>query len=131
MGEPSIRGVVNSQSFTQEQVRDGELAALVKYLTEYGLGRDELGCYMDVHISSDGFVTTVDWVEVVRGFEDVGRFEYVGEDDVVMTEARMPDGSTRMVTKGDEPNEVHRWLQSNPGWSYDPALGWSDGKESE
>lgn len=131
MGERSMRGVVNSQSFTQEQVRDGELAALVKYLTEYGLGRDELGCHMDVHISSDGFVTTVDWVEVVRGFEEMGRFEYVGEDDVVMTEARMPDGSVRTVKKGDEPNEVHRWLQDNPGWSYDPALGWSDGKDEE
>lgn len=101
---------MNSQYFSEEQVKAGEMDAFLKALRaqDYGKG----GYYNDVHIKpADCGAYSVDWAQLRwEGDEDKG-FEYVDSEHIIMLEKEMPDGTfQQFFDEGDYEMVLKDWL---------------------
>jgi hypothetical protein len=121
---------MNSQYFSEEQVKAGEMDAFLKALRaqDYGKG----GYYNDVHIKpADCGAYSVDWAQLRWEGDDDKGFEYVDSEHVLMLEKEMPDGTFgqffneddyEMVLKdwlADELKEGREWKKNEYGHWYE------------
>lgn len=102
---------MNSQYFSEEQVKAGEMDAFLKALRaqDYGKG----GYYNDVHIKpADCGAYSVDWAQLRwEGDEDKG-FEYIDSEHVIMLEKEMPDGTFEQFFNQEDYEMVLKdWLE--------------------
>lgn len=105
----------NEEVFTPEDVEAGLLNDLLKHLLDHNVKSDR--AYYDIHITSDGYCTIVQWVSVPYNDEHYnGEFVYIDEDQVVMTEFRFPDNSSEYILPGTEEDAMKEWLADNPDW---------------
>ena len=66
----------NSQSFTPEEVEQGLMSDLLNYLLDHNKKAKEQ--YYDIHITTDGYCTIVEWTDVNYDMEyDEGYFKFV------------------------------------------------------
>ena len=103
---------MNSQYFSEEQVKAGEMDAFLKALRaqDYGKG----GYYNDVHIKpADCGAYSVDWAQLRwEGDEDKG-FEYIDSEHVIMLEKEMPDGTFEQFFNEDDYGMILKdWLEN-------------------
>ena len=101
---------MNSQYFSEEQVKAGEMDAFLKALRaqDYGKG----GYYNDVHVKpADCGAYSVDWAQLRwEGDNDKG-FEYIDSEHVIMLERAMPDGTFEQFFNEDDYEMVLKdWL---------------------
>ena len=121
----------NSQAFTPEEVEQGLLNDLLNYLLEYNK-KCESG-YYDIHITSDGYCTIVEWKDVNYKFEgEEGKFEFVPYNGQVMLEYSFPDNHYEQFYSEEEYQErLKEWLEENPGWVKTPYGTWTNTIENE
>lgn len=103
--------IMNSVSFVPEEkeyVND-----LLNYLLDYNSKSDKY--YNEIHIWSDGYCTTVDWVHKNYGYEDA-QFMLVNEDQEVMNRVDLPDGTSEYVFQGDENETLETFLREHPNY---------------
>ena len=105
----------NEEVFTPEDVEDGLMDDLIKYLKIHNEKSDR--AYYDIHITSDGYCNIVQWVSVPYNDEHYnGEFVYIDEDQVIMTEFRYPDNSFEYIVPGTEDEVMKEWSENNPDW---------------
>lgn len=106
----------NYVAFTPEDVKEGLMNDLIKYLLSHN--EKSTRSYFDIHITSDGYCSIVEWVSVPYEDEHYnGEFVFKDEDEVVMKELRLPDNSTQYIFPDEEDETLEEWLEKNPGWS--------------
>lgn len=102
----------NKKAFTPEEVEKGLHLDLIKYLLNYNLNSEDY--YEDIHITTDGYCTIVEWCDVCRDKEiPSGSFEFVGEDQYVLTEIRFPDNHHEYLFEGEIETVAKKWLEDN------------------
>lgn len=105
----------NEEAFTPEDVEAGLLDDLIKHLLDHNAKSDR--AYYDIHITSDGYCSIVQWVSVPYNDEHYnGEFVFKDEDEYIMKEVILPDNSIEYVFPGDEKETIKEWLENNPGW---------------
>lgn len=104
---------MNSQSFSPNECKEGLHLDLINYLLSYNEKSNE--AYYDIHITSDGYCTVIEWENVVFDLRDCsGSFEFVDEGECVMKEVRLPDDSSIMLFKFEDTNKyIENWKKEH------------------
>jgi len=122
---------MNSQYFSKEQVKAGELQKLLAFLMEeaYGAGNH----YNDIHIRpEDCGAFVIEWEQVPWSHEFGGQFVLLEEDQEIMTRYTFPDNHTELCyNKEDYEERLAEWLKENPGWEIEPFGKWTNRIENE
>ena len=119
----------NSQAFTPEEVKKGLHLELIKYLLEYNEKSEKY--YNDIHITTDGYCTIIEWVCECHGEACTG-FSFVDHDEQVMKLVYYPDNSFGYAEDEDEANDMLLlWLRENPGWERNEYGHWYNKIEQE
>jgi len=119
----------NSIAFTPDEVERGLLKGLLDYIVTYNTNNKDR--YFDTHIWNDGYSTVVEFIDRSYDFDyDCGRFEYVADNQKVMTEVILPDEHIEIVYPGSEDKVYKEWLDNNPGWRKNSFGIWTNTPES-
>lgn len=115
----------NYQSFIPEEVKKGAVKKLINYLLS---ASDDLeGSYNDIHITSDGYCTIVEWNDVSFEHEDdCGKFKFVDYDEVIMKDVEFPDGHYETLYPEDVEEKLREWHQEHPTWKMGEYGHWYD-----
>lgn len=122
---------INQQSFTPEEVKKGLHLDLIKHLLDYNeKSKDH---YNEIMITTDGYCTIIEWVNLPYNKDWGGHYEYINEDagEHVMVEYRFPDGSYVDIEPGTEKEVLEDWLEDNPGWEKTSYGVWHNKLEEE
>lgn len=121
----------NSQAFTPEEVKKGLLKDLLDYLLEHNRKAEEQ--YYDIHITTDGYCSIVEWTGVSYKFEgEEGKFEFVPSDGYVVLERSFPDNHTELCySEEDYQERLDEFLKENPGWVKTHYGAWTNEIENE
>ena len=122
----------NRQAFTPEEVKQGLLNDLLTYLLDYN--KKNKTHYYDIHITTDGYCSIVEWVDVGYNNEygDDGKFRFVNYDQVVMLEKTFPDNHRELCYDEEDYQErLKEWLEENPGWVKTTYGTWTNEIENE
>ena len=108
---------VNSQYFHDEQVKAGELSEFVSLLMKQCYGKGDN--YNDIHIRpEDCGAFSVEWASSPWDHSYGGRFEYVEEDQAVMTEYTFPDNHCEMCFDEEDFKErLTEFLNDHPEYN--------------
>ena len=107
---------INEQSFTPTEVEEGLHLDLIKHLLDYN--KKSKDHYNEIMITTDGYCTIIEWVNLPYHKEWGGHYEYIDEDknEHVVVKYRLPDGSYIDIEPGTEKEVLEDWLKDNPGW---------------
>ena len=122
----------NSKAFTPEEVKQGLLKDLINYLIGYNTKSKE--DYYDIHITTDGYCTIVEWTDVMydNNLGEQGRFKFVDSNEVVMFEGQFPDNHYEMCYDEEDYQErLKNFLKDNPGWVKNQWGCWTNEIENE
>ena len=122
----------NYQAFTPEEVKKRLLNDLLNYLLEHNKKNDQQ--YYDIHITTDGYCSIVEWVDVSYNneFGEEGKFRFVDSDQVVMLEKTFPDNHTELCYDEEDYQErLREFLDKNPGWEKTAYGSWTNRIENE
>ncbi len=120
----------NYQSFTPEEVEQGLPLEFLKALLDYN--KASKNHYNDIHITTDGYCTIIEWESVPYNHEYGGSFKYVGEEEVVMLEKLFPDNHYELCyDEEDYQEKLAEWLKENPGWVKNSYGIWTNEIENE
>ena len=122
----------NTQAFTPEEVKKGLAQDLLNYLLDYNKKNTEQ--YYDIHITSDGYCTIIEWVDVMytSKYGEDGKFQFVDYDEYVMKEFTFPDNHTEMCySEEDAEQRLQEWLKDNPSWVKNEWGCWTNELENE
>lgn len=122
--------MVNSLGFTPEEVKKGMfnefLSLLIKQNDEFEHS------YNEIHITSDGYCTIVEWDKVPYNHDYGGTFQYVDEEHLVVKEVQMPDGVYEWAVDDDmEKDLIDDFIKDNPEYYKDSFGRWHNKKEEE
>lgn len=126
---------VNRMYFSKEAVENGELQKLIDYLMSYSYSdndRQNFQLYCDIHIRPEDIgAFVVEWTQEPWSGDWGGSFQYVDEDQLVMTEYEMPDGHFVYFENEEEYRDhLEEWLKENPKWHKHPLMNrWVENEE--
>lgn len=113
----------NEMAFTPEEVDRGMHVKLLNYLLSYNA--DSESNYNDIHITTDGYCTVIQWIDRSFEYDEGGSFEFVDSNQRVMTECELPDNSIVMCYDEDEVKEtLDNWLKDNPSYEKNEYGRW-------
>lgn len=114
----------NEMVYTPEEVEKGLHLDLISTLLKHNSCTYDY--YNDIHITTDGYCTIVEWEHLPHGGEYGGKFVYVGEDETVVKILEFPDKHIEYVDEKYEDCDemIKEWLEKNPGWSLDTYGNW-------
>ena len=120
----------NYQSFTPEEAEQGLHLEFLNTLLNYNkVSKDH---YNDIHLTTDGYCTIIEWETIPYNHEYGGSFKYVGEDEVIMLERHFPDNHTELCyNEEDYQEKLAEWLKENPGWVKTSYGTWTNEIENE
>lgn len=106
----------NYMSFTPEEAEAcAELLATLLHIN--ALDKDH---YNDVHITTDGYCTIVEWAWVPHNHAYGGQFKYVDEDQETCLARALPDGTLFHFDNEWEYEEaLVQFLRDNPNYVRD------------
>ena len=111
----------NNMAFTPEEVKAGLFQKFLDTLMHYNANSDQHYC--DIHITTDGYCTILEWENVPYNHEWGGSFQYVQEDEYVMHELELPDGTyVRSTNKIEDKEIIDDFIAEHPDYQYDWAL---------
>ena len=121
----------NYQAFTPEEVEQGLAQDLINYLLDHNKKAKEQ--YYDIHITSDGYCTIIEWTDVNYKFKDEeGKFDFVPSNGYIKLEYRFPDNHYEdFFSKEEYEERLREWLKENPGWVKGPYGTWTNEIENE
>jgi hypothetical protein len=102
---------------------------LLDTLLDYNADEDER-YYNDIHIYQEESLMIIEWDNVPYSHEWGGRFQYIGEDDVVMKEVRFPDGHYENLFPEDVENTLKEWHKEHPEWVMTSYGIWTNEEEN-
>lgn len=108
---------------------DPEEREQCKDLLEYLINAEFKDRYNEIHIWNDSYCTVVEWETVPYNNEYGGKFEYVEEDQEVMTLLRYPNGDIEWVPKDDADDTFNDWLKEHPGYEKNEWGRWVQKEE--
>ena len=122
---------VNSQFFDKKQIEQGQMTKLLDYLMSEAYDKGDY--YNDIHIKPcDCEAFIVEWVQVPWSHEFGGSFQYINDDQVVLTEYKLPDGSyVDLASDDDFKDYLDSWLEENPGWVKTQYGTWTNEIENK
>ena len=86
--------------------------------------------YNDIHISQEESLIVLEWVQIPFDGEWGGKFEFVDDDQQVVTEVTFPDGSYDYAFNQEEKNTMlDKWFKEHPQWKRSPYRGWYENTE--
>lgn len=123
--------IVNSQYFSDKQIEQGQMTRLLDYLMSEAYDKGDY--YNDIHIRPcDCGTFVVEWIQIPWNHDFGGSFQYVGQDQVVLTEYRLPDDShIDLVDDDDFEDYLENWLKEHPGWVRTQYGTWVNKIENE
>ena len=110
---------MNLMAFAPEEKEN--MKKLLKFLVE---DYDSEDYYNEVHITSDGYCTIVEWETVPYDGSFGGKFEYVDVDHEVLKQLWFPDNHYEYVFDDDEEEVLEEWLKDNPGYKKNNYGSW-------
>ena len=113
---------MNRKAFVPEEVKKGLLKDLLDYLLNYNLKSKDY--YNEIHITTDGYCTIVEWEDVPYDKGWGGTFQYIDESHVVMKEVMFPDNHSEYLFDEEEQEAIDEWLKENPGWKQNEFGIW-------
>ena len=122
----------NSQAFTPEEVDEGLHLDLLNYLLDHNRKAKEQ--YYDIHITSDGYCTIIEWIDVNYNnkYGDEGEFKFVPSNGCIMLEKFFPDNHSEMCYDEEDFEErLKEFLEQHPGWVKGPFGNWTNEIENE
>ena len=95
----------NSIAFSREECEQGLDIELIQYLLS--LNKKVEDWYNDIHIWYDGECTIIEWTPIYFNFKyEEGKFEFVGSDEYIYKDVKLPDGSYVTVPKNEVDNVI-------------------------
>ena len=121
----------NSQAFTPEEVEQGLAQDLINYLLDHNKKAKEQ--YYDIHITSDGYCTIIEWTDINYKFKDEeGKFDFVPSNGYIKLEYSFPDGHyEEFYSKEEYEERLREWHKENPGWVKTHYGTWTNEIENE
>ena len=114
---------VNSVAFTPDEVEKNLHMDLINFLLSYNSKADD--SFFDIHITTDGYCTIVEFVSLTRGVNDNSEgFAYVDEEHYVLKRVEFPDGHYEYLDDEVAEEALKEWLANNPGWEKDEHGYW-------
>ena len=108
----------NEQAFTPEDVEAGLMNDLINHLLDYNKKSER--AYYDIHITTDGYCSIVQWVSVPYNEEHYnGEFVFKDEDEVIMKEMIMPDNSYEYCFPDEAEERLDEWYKNNSDYYKD------------
>lgn len=121
---------MNSQAFTPEEIEQGLLKDLLDYLLEYN-NKNKTG-YYDIHITSDGYCSIVEWVDILYDLQgEESKFVLLKPDECVMKELSFPDNHCEMVYPEEADERLSEWHKEHPEWVKTSYGTWINEEENK
>lgn len=118
---------MNEVYFTEEEVKAGNHIDLINFLMDQSYGKGNL--YNDIRIKpEDSGAFIVQWAQLPWSHDYGGRWVFLDEDEDVIVEIRMPDGTYQEVHRGDERLALEDWWEEHPDFE-DPNYDLRDGPD--
>lgn len=115
---------INNVAFSPEKVEAGAVKDLLNYLLDYNSNHD-YNDYYEIHITTDGYCTIVEFEKVPYDGDWGGKFEYIDEDHLVVKEVQLPDNTYELaIDEAHEQDILDEFLAKNPGWSKNNFGRW-------
>ena len=114
---------VNSVAFTPEDVQKNLHLDLINYLLSFNQKSEN--SFFDIHITTDGFCTIVEFANITRGINDTSEgFVYMDEDHYLLKRVEFPDGHYDYLDDNEAEDVFNNWLKEHPGWVKDEFGRW-------
>ena len=114
---------INSVAFTPEDVQKNLHLDLINYLLSFNQKSEN--SFFDIHITTDGFCTIVEFANITRGINDTSEgFVYMDEDHYLLKRVVFPDGHYDYLDDDEAEEVFNNWLQEHPGWAKDEFGRW-------
>ena len=121
---------MNSQAFTPEEVEQGLHIDLIRFLLD--LSNKMKDSYFDIHITSDGYCTIVEWVDVSYNFPgEEDKFVLLKGDEYIMKEIRYPDNTYDLVYPEEVEEKLSEWHKQHPEWVKTSYGTWTNEEENK
>lgn len=115
--------------FNKAMIVAGQFNSFLKELMDQSYDDGEY--YNDIHIiPADCNAFTIEWIQLPWSHDYGGSFEYVDDDQVVLREYEMPDGTYQYFeTEDDKLEAVKDFLDLHPTYKQDQYGRWYDEAE--
>ena len=119
---------VNSVAFTPEEIKQGLHIDLLDYLISHN--QKNKNSYYDIHITTDGFCTIVEFVTITYGIDDgVEGFVFMDEEHELLKRVEFPDRHYDYFPDDDVNDAFNEWLADHPEWYKDTDNRWHNKQE--
>ena len=114
---------INSVAFSPEDVQKNLHIDLINYLLSFNQKSED--SFFDIHVTSDGFCTIVEFVNLTRGINDTSEgFVYMDEEHYLLKRVNFPDNSYDYFDDDVAEEALKNWLADHPGWKKDEFGRW-------
>lgn len=114
---------VNSVAFTPEEIKQGLHIDLLDYLISHN--QKNKNSYYDIHITTDGFCTIVEFATITYGIDDgVEGFVFMDEEHELLKRVEFPDGHYDYFNDDEVDDAFKKWLADHPEWYKDTNNHW-------
>lgn len=113
---------MNTQAFTPEEVEKGVMDKFLKHLLE--LSNELEDSHLDIHITTDGFCTIIEWLDVFDSYDDSAKFVLLNSDEVIMKEVDFPDNHYEYMFAEEVEERLKEWHKEHPEWKKDDWGRW-------
>lgn len=126
---------MNSQYFSEEQAKSGELDSFLKALRSMDYGKGD--SYNDVHVKpADCGAYVVEWEQMRWEGEENKGFKFIDYEHAVMLEKEFPDGSSDFFyDEEDYKQRLEEWLEEEEKqgriWKKNQYGRWYDQTEQD
>ena len=121
--------MLNTKSFTPEEVKEGLLQDLLTYLLEYNA--NSKNSYYDIHITTDGYCTIVEWTDIDYEMNEGERFAFVDSEHEILKCVTFPDNHSEYLLDDEAQAAIDNWLAENPGWEKNAWGRWVNVEENK
>ena len=118
----------NSVAYIPEEAEQAR--KLIEFLVDENINNNSKH-YNDIHITTDGYCTIIEWDRVPYDHEFGITFQPVDSDEIVAKEVRFPDDHYEYLSAEQEEEAIKYWLEDNPGWEKDKYGHWYNIEENE
>lgn len=123
-----MRKEYNSVAYIPEEAEQAK--KLIDFLVNENINGNSKH-YNEIHITTDGYCTIIEWDRVPYDHEFGVTFQPVDSDEIVAKEVHFPDNHYEYLPAEQEEEAIKYWLEDNPGWAKDEYGHWYNIEENE
>lgn len=100
----------NKMVFSEQECAN----SFILWLTNYNKNNNDNDQYNDIHIYQEDEFIVVEWVQIPYNHEYGGKFEFVDENQSIVTEFTYPDGEYGYAFDKEDKNKlIEDWYNKN------------------